>query len=426
MGSSLLPEHDALTIELEASAPVSLLERGLNHIRQGHHAEGVAFFTSVRERLAPDQVSLVAVLDTLIEGYEYYWQAQQALHQASKHFVEIEAWQQAQIAILEKLLRTLRDRDTDSTLQAIHYPPKTPTGHQLVQSSLPAVRAVYQAGVPASDTLQAADGDPPGKDGNALPALYITCFGFFEVRRPGQPVVLCSNRKGQAILRYLVAHPEHRATMDILMAVLWPEDEPEVAHHKLQVAVSALRRSLNRGYVSDAGGGYILCKDRVYQLNPFVPLRSDVDEFLELYQIGRQSSGSVMISYYERACDLYTGPFLSEDLYSDWSGPRREQLSQVYLTMCNALAEYYLEAGHYQEAMRWIGAVLRENRWDEVAHRQLMRAYAAQGRRSDALRQYQHCVRILAEELGVQPMPETVRLFQAILNGEFFSMMERE
>ena len=125
-----------------------------------------------------------------------------------------------------------------------------------------------------------------------------------------------------------------------------------------------------------------------------------------------------MVAYYESACDLYTGPFLSEDLYADWSSIQRKQLSQIYLTMCNALAEYYLEAGSYEHAMRWIGAILKENRCDEVAHRQLIRAYAAQGRRSEALRQYQLCARILAEELGVQPMPETISLFQAILNNE--------
>ena len=202
------------------------------------------------------------------------------------------------------------------------------------------------------------------------------------------------------------------------MTLLWPEDEPVAAHHKLQVAISALRRSLNDGYVKDSGGGYILCKNRVYELNSLVPLRTDVDEFLEYYQAGRQSSGNVMAAYYKSACELYTGPFLPEDLYSDWSFMRRKQLNQLYLTMCNALAEYCLETGRYEHAIRWIEAILKENRCDESAHQQLMRAYAAQGRRSEALRQYQLCARILAEELGVQPMQETISLFQAILNNE--------
>ncbi len=446
MGSSLSPEQDALTnigaagshLSLPGSsaqfvatnqgldamnwvlgpgAPTSsvipLLERGLNCIRQENYTDGIIFFAQARQQPIPDQMQLAAMLDTLMQDCEKYWQAQQALNQASKRFAEIDAELQAQIAIIEKVFPTLmQDRDTHSTLHAIPRSLKNFSHHQMRQSSLSSVETVYPQGTP-QQTVAYID-----ESSDTLPALSITCFCCFQVRRLGQPIVLCSNRNGQAILRYLVTQPEHRATMDILMTLLWPEDEPAVAHHKLQVAVSALRRSLNHGYVKDSGGGYIFCKNRVYELNPLVPLRTDVDEFLEYYQAGRQSSGNVMVAYYERACDLYTGPFLSEDLYTDWSFIRRKQLNQVYLTMCNALAEYYLEAGRYEHAMRWIGAMLKENRCDEVAHQQLIRAYAAQGRRSEALRQYQLCARILAEELGVQPTPETISLFQVILNNE--------
>ena len=392
---------------------ISLLERGLNCIRQEHYTEGLIFFAQAREQLIPDQMQLAALLAALMQDCEKYWQAQQALNQASKRFAEIDAELEAQIAIIEKVFPTLlQDRDTDNTLHAIPRSLKNSNDHQMGQSPLSSVEKVYPKGTP-QQTVAYID-----ESRDTLPALYITCFCRFKVRRLDQPIVLCSNRNGQAILRYLVAQPEHHATMDILMTLLWPEDEPAVAHHKLQVAVSALRRSLNDGYVKDAGGGYILCKHGVYELNPLVPLRTDVDEFLEYYQAGQQSSGNVMVAYYKRACDLYTGPFLSEDLYTDWSFIRRKQLNQVYLTMCNALAEYCLKTGRYEHAMRWIGAILKENRCDEVAHQQLMRAYAAQGRRSEALLQYQLCARILAEELGVQPMPETISLFQAILNNE--------
>jgi DNA-binding SARP family transcriptional activator len=362
-----------------------------------------------REQLLPEQLPLAAVLETLMQECEIYLQAQQALYQANQRFAEIDTRLQAQLVILEKMIPPfMQERETDTTLHALPRPFTNSTYHQLVPSSASSV----EAGTPQPTVAHG------GECSDTLPALSITCFCRFQVRRLGQPIVLCSNRNGQAILRYLVAQAEHCAIMDILMTILWPEDEPAVAHHKLQVAISALRRSLNQGYVTDAGGGYILCKHGAYELNPLVPLRTDVDEFLEDYQAGRQSRGSTMAAYYERACDLYTGPFLSEDVYADWSFLQRRHLSQVYLSMCNALADYYLEAGRYEQAMRWSGAILKENRCDEVAHRQLMRAYAAQGRRSEALRQYQLCARILDEELGAQPLPETISLFQAILNNE--------
>lgn len=233
----------------------------------------------------------------------------------------------------------------------------------------------------------------------------------------GRPVALCSNRNGQAILRYLVAQPGHSATVDTLMAMLWPEDEQEVAQSKLHIAISALRRSLNEGYTCGPGCGYILCKNRVYRLNPAVVIRTDVDEFLQCHQVGRRANEDT-VSLYERACRLYSGPFLPEDMYADWSFLQREQLSQIYLTMCKALTDYYFNHGHYEDAAQWATDILKENRCDEAAHRQLIQIYAAQGRRSEALQQYQRCVRVLREELGLQPLPETVLVFQALLANE--------
>jgi DNA-binding SARP family transcriptional activator len=109
---------------------------------------------------------------------------------------------------------------------------------------------------------------------------------------------------------------------------------------------------------------------------------------------------------------------LLDDLYADWSQIRREQLTQNYLTMCRALAANAFANRRYDQVVRWITMILEDNRCDEAAYRQLMSAYAAQGNRTEALRMYQRCEHMLAEELGVPPLPETTALFYAILHGE--------
>jgi DNA-binding SARP family transcriptional activator len=202
------------------------------------------------------------------------------------------------------------------------------------------------------------------------------------------------------------------------MAALWPEEAPEVAEHKLRVAVSALRCSLNRNFVSEPGSGYILCKGQVYQLNSMVQLHSDVNEFLALYQAGQKARDSeTRASYYEQACQLYSGPFLAEDVYAEWSYLPREELMKTYVIMCDKLAEYNLQSQCYEAAEKWASAILQVDRCDEEAYRQLIRAYATQGRRSEALRQYQQCQRVLSKELGIQPAPETQELFYMLVNG---------
>ena len=72
----------------------------------------------------------------------------------------------------------------------------------------------------------------------------------------------------------------------------------------------------------------------------------------------------------------------------------------------------------YPAAAQWATAMLEEDRCNEAAYRQLMRAYAGEGRRAEALRQYQRCEQVLQAELGVTPMPETTAVFYAVLKGE--------
>ena len=380
------------TPKIEPSSLVSLLERGLNYAWHGNYTEAAAFFSLVRELLTPNQVDLAAMLDALSKSYASYSQARQSLYDSNKRFVEADTEHLAQLATLEKLLPDLREEASSRLLSV---------------SDSPKYTEVFPSTVPEHSTS------------DSLPALYFTCFGHFEVRRNGQLIILCSNRKGQALLRYLIAQPEHRASTDILMSALWPDTLTDVARHKLQVAISALRCSLNKGYNSEPGGGYILCNNRTYLLNPAVSLQTDVGEFLAFYQAGRQSTGRAMVIQYEKACRLYTGPFLTEDLYADWSFIRRDQLHQTYLMICGSLVEYYLEAGSYEDAIKWAKAILKENLCDEAAHRYLIRAYALSRRRSEALQQYKRCQSVLFTELGVQPTPETMNLFYAIQSDEY-------
>jgi DNA-binding SARP family transcriptional activator len=53
----------------------------------------------------------------------------------------------------------------------------------------------------------------------------------------------------------------------------------------------------------------------------------------------------------------------------------------------------------------------------ERIHRRLMRLYYLAGDRTAALRQYERCVTLLREELGVDPSERTVALYRQIRSG---------
>ena len=422
MDSSRSSVEEILMVAPEASSVLSLLESGIQCARQGSYSEGIAFFALAREQLTPELAHFADPLEAIVKSNVSYWQAQQMLHLASKRFAEADAEQKNTLLAIEKLLPTISEERALETQPLHQSRPLQLSSKQLQQPLKPA-----NLFTTATDILPShLRSEELAKSNGALPDLYITCFGRFEVRRLDKAVPLCQNRCGQTIFRYLIAQPRYSASRDTLMTVLWPEDAPEVALRKLQIAVSALRRSLNNGYSSEAGGGYILYRDPFYLLNPAVTMHTDVDEFLSLWQSGRSAGGSEAVKSFEQADRLYTNSFLVEDIYADWSTARREQLSQVHLTMCHALTSYYLEAGRYEDAEKWAGEILKGDRCDEKAHRQLMYIYSARGQRSEALRQYQRCKRILAEELGIAPTAETVNLLRALLANETSPLEEIE
>jgi DNA-binding SARP family transcriptional activator len=77
--------------------------------------------------------------------------------------------------------------------------------------------------------------------------------------------------------------------------------------------------------------------------------------------------------------------------------------------MQNAAVRGDLEAaiGHGQR-------LLADDPLRETVHREVMRLYFRNGQRAEAIRQYERCARLLAEELEVEPMPETRALLLEI------------
>ena len=389
-----------------------LIQRSLNFLLHGNNHEGISLLAQAHARLTAESSQFVNLLEAAINTCTQYNLAQEALLNASRDYAKAEEERQVQLSILADKLATQDEENMAAPLPIV--PLHGYLAHQREeQKSSPSIGMIAST-PPLSSSMTKTQNE-------RLPALSITCFGQFIVRRGGDLLELCRSRSGQTILRYLIAQPDYHATTDTLMEMLWPDEEPAIARRRVQVAISSLRSSLNQGCDCDPGGGYILFRNQLYQINPSVTLQTNVDKFLTLYQAGQSANQSEMIASYEQACRLYRGPFLMEDLYEDWSMRRREQLSQAYLTMCSVLSTHFLEADHYEYAAHWAKAILDENRCDEEAHRQLIRAYAAQGRRSDALRQYHICEQILMEDLNVATMPETLQIYQDILLGQVSS-----
>src|SRR5690606_12151350 len=82
------------------------------------------------------------------------------------------------------------------------------------------------------------------------------------------------------------------------------------------------------------------------------------------------------------------------------------------------LGRHHVERQSYASGIAQTTRALQLDPYREDAHRLLMRLLADSGQRSAALAQYEACVKILDEELGVEPDDETNALYEQIAAGE--------
>jgi DNA-binding SARP family transcriptional activator len=92
--------------------------------------------------------------------------------------------------------------------------------------------------------------------------------------------------------------------------------------------------------------------------------------------------------------------------FEEWVAAQRERLHQLAL---HTLATATTTRHSYMAATDASTRLLILEPWREDTHRKLMQLLAASGQRSAAVAQYASCQRVLATELGVDPMPRPRR-----------------
>src|SRR5262249_25858025 len=81
------------------------------------------------------------------------------------------------------------------------------------------------------------------------------------------------------------------------------------------------------------------------------------------------------------------------------------------------LADACLRSNDPQRAASWAEQAIALEPFRESGYRRLMEAHAASGNRGEALRVYERCRSLLAEELGAYPSPETEAIYRRLLEA---------
>lgn len=221
----------------------------------------------------------------------------------------------------------------------------------------------------------------------------------------GAALVLDSGREGRAatqrhhiaLLALLATAPNARGSRDKLIALLWPESEPPMARHSLNVALHSLRKSLGEGVVRSIGPDLQLDSD---------VLPSDVGLFVRSLASGDRAG----------AVDCYAGPFM-DGFYLDgaeeferWQESERARFASLHAEALESLAREAERSGDVRSAVSWWRRLFAVDPGSARVTAGLMTALERAGDRAGALALAESHSTLMARDYDAEPSPEIVAL----------------
>ena len=245
------------------------------------------------------------------------------------------------------------------------------------------------------------------------PSIQVEPGQALRIYALGQPRALLDGQNIQWPIQQsrdlffcLVQHPQGLRKEEI-GALFWPEHPP----HKLDGVFRSTLYRLRRAVFRDS----VIFSDGVYSFNWESDFWFDVRTFDTLLDQAKQTTiVDEKHTILEEALALCQGDYL-EGIYDDWCVLERERLREDQLAARELLAKLYASRGSLQKAVEAYQHLVNLDPYREPAHRELMRCHYRLGDRVAAIKQYQTCVQILRDDLGLSPTPETEELYLQII-----------
>ena len=230
---------------------------------------------------------------------------------------------------------------------------------------------------------------------NEPPVLEICFLGPFKMTIGGEEVPLSRWKSAKALmlLKYLGAKKDlgfiHR---EILIEMLWPEEDLVKTAKRFNMAMSTLRKTLEPGISPKAPSRYIERKKDAYRLYPgkggaSTDLELFVSSCRDAERLGRTDAPKAL-ERYKHAMSLYHGPFLEEDPYEEWCMEMRRLLHNEYTKALHWVHRFYERNKDVKNCVKLANHILRADPADEEIRLNLMRHYAALGDVAKAASEY--------------------------------------
>lgn len=208
------------------------------------------------------------------------------------------------------------------------------------------------------------------------------------------------------VLFYVVDHQQ--IDRDVLVENFWAHYPPGRQTANLHMAIYALRRALGKDVVHLDG--------TIYAINPEIAVEYDVGRFERAAVVadGLPRGDPRRFFALTESINAYGGSYLPE-FTSDWVIDRRRVLELRYLDLLATHAEEALVRDQPQRAVGTLRRALEIDPYRDDLNRQFLEALGLLGRRSEIVSHYQRYVRLLADELGLDPSPRIRETYDRLI-----------
>jgi len=236
--------------------------------------------------------------------------------------------------------------------------------------------------------------------------LELLALGQSTIQREGQRLSELKPLAREVLFYLADRQPVER---DGLLETFWPHYNPGRQISNLHTAIYTLRRFLGKEAVVQSG--------TAYRLGSELPLEYDVAQFERAGRVaqGLPAGDPRRLFALTAALNSYGGQFLP-DCASDWVVERRRGLEMLYLDLLASHADEALVRDQPLQAISTLRQALEIDPLRDDTNLRFLEALGRLGRRSELVAHYQRYVRLLSEELGLDP-PESVRQLYTRLIG---------
>jgi SARP family transcriptional regulator, regulator of embCAB operon len=252
----------------------------------------------------------------------------------------------------------------------------------------------------------------------STPGLQFGVLGPLQLWAGGAPVPLGAPKQ-RAVLAMLLMNRNRAVSVDVLIDAVWDQSPVPAARTSIHSYVSNLRRLL--GSSSHDSNRILASAPPGYQLN-VADADCDLGRFVTEKNAGVHAAAAGRFddasTYLSAALAEWRGPFLDDLREFAFVNTYATALSEVRVVAQIALAEAEIACGRAEAVIPRLEVLSAEHPFRERLWAQLITAYYAVERQSDALNAYLRLKSNLAEHLGIDPGPTVRSLHERILRQE--------